>query len=142
MPPAPRSHTYFCIVGPQDAVIFEHSVPPRDDLLLKRQFMVHSALDEVDDLLQNGANSATTDFYLSKVDKFDGTYFVSAYVGIGPVRLLLMQEQEPHSNVRTFFVNVHELCIKYLTNPFADPSKPISNRAFKERAIALFNEHF
>lgn len=99
--------------------------------------MAHSALDLVEELMWTSG-----ELYLSKVDKFEDTYYLSAYVGVSPLRLLLLQDQEPHSNVKVFFTEMMELCVKYLTNPFADPSKPVASKAFRDRALQIFQQYF
>lgn len=136
--------TYFSIVGPNDASIFEHgrytgeaSSSSSETMQLARQFMMFSALD-----LAEEAMWTRGDFYLSKIDKFDDRFFVSAYIAFAPVKLLLMQDQEPHDNVRPFFTDAFELCVKYLMSPFANASQPIRNREFEERMIAIFTKYF
>ena len=111
---------------------------PMDTLHLSRQFMTHSSLDLVEEAMW-----ARPEFYLTKVDRFeDGKFFISAYVGFSPLKLLLMQDTEPHDNVRPFFTDAYELVIKYLSNPFASPTQPIRNREFEERLVMIYNKYF
>jgi hypothetical protein len=142
--------TYFVVVGPQDNAIFEFgkmadsSAPSSssvgcDSQQLERQFMVHSALDIVDELVW-----AKGDFYLSKVDRYEdrSTYHISAYVGFAPVKLMLMQDQEPYDNVRPFLMEAYELIVKHLLNPFSSPTAPIRSRDFDERIASIFTKYF
>lgn len=111
---------------------------PLETLHLSRQFMTHSALDLVEDVMWT-----KPEFYLTKVDKFDDNkYYISAYVGFSQVKLLLMQDTEPHDNVRPFFSEAYELIAKYLLNPFVSPTQPIRNREFEERMVQVYNRHF
>ena len=138
--------TFFTVIGPNDAAIFEYgrssdgtatTNAQSDTLQLARQFMMYSAVDLVEEAMW-----AKGDVYLSKVDVFDDRFFVSAYVGFSPLKLLLMQGEEPHDNVRPFFVEAHELCVKYLLSPFASPSVPVRSREFEEKMIAIFAKRF
>lgn len=166
--------TYFCVVGPNDASVFEcgrfgdglaptvsggavpSSVAPpggqqgssgvtsgsgqqqvNDSQQLARQFMLYSALDLADEAMWSRG-----DFYLSKIDKFDDRFFVSAYVGFAPIKLLLMQDQEPHDNVRPFFADAYEMCVRYLMSPFVSASQPIRSREFEERMVSIYTRYF
>eukprot|EP00758_Cryptobia_borreli_P009691 Tbor_TRINITY_DN5500_c6_g8::TRINITY_DN5500_c6_g8_i1::g.12859::m.12859/K20301/TRAPPC2, TRS20; trafficking protein particle complex subunit 2 len=129
---------YFAIVGPQDAAVFEYCTTEKPPQAL--QFMAHGALDVVEEMMWT-----TEDFYLPKVDKIDGfddTIYVSAYVGIGQLKLLILQDQGPHSSVKGFFIEMHELCVKYVANPFVDCTKPVTSKAFIERAKTIFHRYF
>jgi hypothetical protein len=155
---------YFSIIGPGDACIYEYGrisegpstaaaaspvsaasssvaagpAIPLDTMQLSRQFMAHSSLDLVEEALWT-----RPDFYLTKVDRFEeAKYFVSAYVGFAPLKLLLMQDTEPHDNVRPFFTEAYELVVKYLSNPFASPTQPIRNREFEDRLVGIYNKYF
>lgn len=158
--------TYFAVIGPSDAAVYEYgrlgagdpgssaaspaasaaaasagssssSSAPVDTMQLSRQFMLYSALDMVDEAMWT-----KSDFYLSRIDKFDDRYYVSAYAAFAPIRLLLMQDQEPHDNVRPFFSDAYELCVRHLMSPFVDSSQPIRSREFDERMITIFTRYF
>jgi hypothetical protein len=126
------------IASPTSSMSTTASGVPLDTLQLSRQFMAHSSLDLVEEAMWS-----RPDLYLTKVDRFDESkYFVSAFVGFGPLKLLLMQDTEPHDNVRPFFSEAFELCTKYLSNPFASATQPIRNREFEERLVGIYNKYF
>jgi hypothetical protein len=169
--------TYFAVVGPSDAAIFEYgrvgagdagiisglpaaggsgasgaggagglsssnstsntSGGVTDTLQLSRQFMLYSALDMADETMWTKG-----DFYLSRIDRFEERYYVSAYAAFAPIRLLLMQDQEPHDHLRPFFADAYELCVRQLMSPFVDASQPIKSRDFEERMISIFSRYF
>lgn len=99
--------------------------------------MLYSALDSMDESMWTKG-----DCYLSKIDKFDDRFHVSAYTAFAPVKLLLMQDQEPHDNVRPFFQETYELVVRYLMNPFASPTQPIRSKAFEDRIAAIYARFF
>ena len=99
--------------------------------------MLYSALDMADETMWTKG-----DFFLSRIDRFEERYYVSAYAAFAPIRLLLMQDQEPHDNVRPFFADAYELCVRQLMSPFVDASQPIKSRDFEERMISIFTRYF
>lgn len=102
-----------------------------------RQFILYSSLDVIEEAIwQKG------DYYLSKVDRpFGEKYYISAFVGLAPIKLLVMQDTEPKDGVRTFFTEAYELCVRYLLNPFFDPSRKVESPHFKEAIVALYNKY-
>jgi hypothetical protein len=61
------------------------------------------------------------------VDKFN-FLLVSAYVTMGGKYFLLLHNGKnggTEDAVRAFFTEVHELYVKYLMNPFAEPDAPV-----------------
>ena len=81
-------------------------------------------------------------------------FYISAYVGYGPIRLLLMQDTEPYDTVQRFFVEAYELVVKHLMNPFSHPAAPIQRNgahlsgqlangdAFRDRFERIFCKYF
>jgi hypothetical protein len=70
------------------------------------QFLVHSSLDLVDDVMWTTSNA-----YLKVVDRISN-YVISAYVSAGGMRFMLLHENIASDSVRAFFQEVHELYIK------------------------------
>lgn len=132
------SVSYVAIVGPNDSSIFEHTATKnRDDGHLMRQFMLYSSLDVMDDTVwRNG------EFHMAKVDRpFGDKYHMSAFVGLAPIKLLVMQDTEPKDSLKTFFVEAYELTVKHLMNPFSDATRSIESARFNEGMIALYNRY-
>ena len=107
------------------------------------QFILHAALDAVDEVLMSssssssnaatgggGGGSSTTTAsaslaaagaggapHLGVVDRFNALQ-VSAYATPGSLRLLLLHDGRPDDVVRGFFKEVHEALVKARLNPF------------------------
>jgi len=130
---------YFTIIGPNDTCIYEvgRVDNANESFQLMRHFMTHSSLDMIEEAMWTKA-----DFYLTKTDKIDDRYYVSAFVGYSPVKLLLLEDQEPLSHVRPFFIDAHELVVKYILNPFASATQPVKMREFDDRMTQIFNRYF
>lgn len=131
--------TYFVIIGMNDSALFEWPEAPESQHSQQAtwQFIVHAAVDMVEERMWLDPN-----FALMKVDRSDERYYVSSYVGFTPVKLMLMQDCEPHDNVRPFFFEAHELCLKYFLSPFSDPSVPIRSPEFEERMKMIYHRYF
>ena len=69
------------------------------------------------------------DRFLRVVDKFN-FLLISAYVTQGGKIFLLLHNGKSEDNVRAFFVESHELYVKYLMNPFANADSPIVSPHF------------
>lgn len=129
--------TQFLVVGPSDACLFEYrdsgtTISGSSDNDLAHHFSLYSALDVIDEVMW-----ARGDFLLSKVDRpYGDSYYISAYVGLAPVRLLLMQDSEPKDSLSTFFSEAYRLCVRYFMNPFSTTCKKIQSTAFQDE-IAL-----
>ncbi|CAG8533795.1 10934_t:CDS:2 [Paraglomus occultum] len=129
---------YFVIVGTKDNPIFEAEFTStgrgsgseairRDEHKHLNQFIVHSALDVVEEL-QWKSNA----MYLKSIDKFN-EWLISAYVTAGNIKLMLLHETKNEEGIRTFFNECHELYIKMLLNPFYEVNSPITSSAFDTR---------
>lgn len=130
--------TYFVIVGRGDACLFEYASPTdvKENKLQLRQFIMHAALDAVDEAMWTNPS-----FYLRCVDRYDD-YHISAYVALGPLKFLIMQDCEPSDMVRAFFVEIYELCVKLLANPFTDMAASSASKEFAVRSELLFKKYF
>ncbi|KAI8809229.1 Longin-like domain-containing protein [Cladochytrium replicatum] len=150
------THSYFVIVGTRDDPLYEAEFGPmsrgdagkRDEHRHLNQFIVHAALDLVDEL-QCGTNN----MYLKEVDKFND-WHVSAYVaasgrtnwegivdessrGTVGVRFMLLHDSRNQDGIRGFFQDCHELYIKALLNPFTELNSPITTTTFDTKVRAI-----
>ncbi|KAJ1754191.1 TRAPP subunit [Coemansia sp. RSA 2523] len=127
---------YFAIVGSADSPLYEAEFGvQRNENKHLHQFVVHAALDLVEDAL-----FTTNACYLKIVDTYND-WNVSAYVTPSNVRLMLLHEVKAEEAIRTFFVDCHELFVKTLTNPFYDPSMPIQSQAFDAKVHSLAKKY-
>lgn len=124
------STSYFVIVSREDHVIFEADLgtgTKKDDSSHLHQFILHAALDPIDDRLwDSGAMN------LRVVDKFNDL-LVSAYVTAARTRLLLLHDNRNDDGIHAFFKEVHELVLKVQLNPFQQTNAPIQVPTFDQR---------
>nr|CCM14246.1 Putative uncharacterized protein [Leishmania guyanensis] len=127
----------FIVVGPSDACLFAYGNSSSCDNELAHHFSLYSALDAVDEVMWSKG-----DFLLSKVDRpYGDSHYISAYVGLAPVRLLLMQDSEPKESVSIFFSEAYQLCVRYFMNPFSTTSKKIQSTAFRDEIALLCRKY-
>ncbi|KAI9183434.1 TRAPP subunit [Blastocladiella emersonii ATCC 22665] len=124
---------YFAIIGTRDSPIYEAAIgnPLKDDGKHLHQFVLHAALDFVDDAMWTTPNT-----YLRIVDKFND-WFVSAFVTAGNVRFMLLHTAKNEDGIRGFFGDVYELYIKAMLNPFYEVNAPITSPAFDVKVRTL-----
>lgn len=67
--------------------------------------------------------------FLRVVDRFN-QMSISAYVTQGGKLFLLLHSGKSEDAVRAFFLEAHDLFVKQILNPFADPDAPISSPHF------------
>ena len=79
----------FCIVSSSDLPIYEHGFVTQKESAYLSHFILHSALDLVDELMWKSNNAC----YLKTVDRYNELY-VSAYVTPGNIRFLLLHESK------------------------------------------------
>ncbi|KAJ1412980.1 trafficking protein particle complex subunit 2 putat [Ochromonadaceae sp. CCMP2298] len=126
----------FMIVGKNEP-IFEMEVAratgdaQNDELAYLHQFILYSSLD-----LINSAMWTNNAIFLRTVDKFN-FLLVSAYVTMGGKYFLLLHNGKNEDAVRAFFTEVHELYVKYLINPFAEPDAPVVSPQFSAHVRSL-----
>ncbi len=129
----PMVKSYFAVIGQCDECIydFESSDATKGEKDAAfgrlRQLIAHAALDNVDQ-----STRLRGDYYFPRIDTFQDL-FVSAYVPIGPVKFVLVQDREPDASVQELFQRAHEVIIRHTANPFASLTSPVAIPAIKER---------
>lgn len=123
------------IVGSREPLYeIEFSAKPTlkaDETAHLNQFILHSAMDMVDDAADN-----TSNMYLKIVDRFNDQN-VFAFVTAGNIRFLLLHEGRNEDQVRQFFLEVYEAYVKLLLNPFYQYDTPIVSSSFDQRIHAI-----
>ncbi|KAL4271230.1 hypothetical protein GQ457_13G017920 [Hibiscus cannabinus] len=114
----------FIIVSRNDIPIYEAEVgsaAKRADAAQLHQFILHAALDIVQDLAWT-----TSAMFLKAVDRFNDLV-VSVYVTA--------------DGIKSFFQEVHELYIKILLNPLYLPGSRITSSHFDTKVRALARKY-
>ena len=108
----------------------------REDNSHLNQFIIHAALDMVDDSVWG-----TQSMLFKAVDKFND-YIISSFVTAGHVKLMLLHDVRNEDGIRNFFHDVHELYVKVLLNPFYTKDQPITSPLFDSRVKLLGRKYF
>ena len=108
----------------------------REDNSHLNQFIIHAALDMVDDNVWG-----TQNMIFKSVDKFND-FMISAYVTAGHIKFMLLHDVKNEEGIRSFFHDVHELYVKVLMNPFYSPSSRIASALFDSRVKTLGRRYF
>ena len=108
----------------------------REDNSHLNQFIIHAALDMVDDSVWG-----TQSMLFKAVDKFND-YIISSFVTAGHVKLMLLHDVRNEDGIRSFFHDVHELYVKGLMNPFYQPNSPVTSPLFDSRVKTLGRRYF
>ncbi|XP_078432367.1 SNARE-like superfamily protein [Wolffia australiana] len=129
----------FVIVSPHDIPIYEAelgtSAGRKDDATHLNQFILHAALDIVQDVAWN-----TSAMFLKSVDRFNDL-MVSVYVTAGHTRLMLLHDSRNEDGIKNFFQEVHELYIKILLNPLYLLGSRIASSHFDTKVRALARKY-
>nr|GMC60999.1 trafficking protein particle complex subunit 2 [Ipomoea batatas] len=138
----------FMIVSRNDIPIYEAEVgtaPKKEDAAHQHQFILHAALDIVQDLAWT-----TSAMFLKASDRFNDLA-VSVYVTAGHIlhiiqssihtRLMLLHDSRNDDGIKSFFQEVHELYIKTLLNPLYIPGSRITSSHFDTKVRALARKY-
>mmetsp|Transcript_27485 Transcript_27485/g.27705 ORF Transcript_27485/g.27705 Transcript_27485/m.27705 type:complete len:132 (+) Transcript_27485:221-616(+) len=126
----------FMIIGRSDPLYeIDLGSSSKDELAYLHQFIMHSSLDLIENAMW--INSAT---FLRVVDRFNNL-MVSAYVTPGGAYLLLLHEGRNEDAVKGFFVECHEVYVKYMLNPFAAPDSPICSPQFESHIRSISRKY-
>uniref|UniRef100_A0ACD5UCL1 Uncharacterized protein n=1 Tax=Avena sativa TaxID=4498 RepID=A0ACD5UCL1_AVESA len=138
----------FVIVSKNDIPIYEAEVgsaPKKEDLAYHHQFILHAALDVVQDLAWT-----TNAMFLRSVDRFNDLV-VSVYVtavllisltaSVTHTRFMLLHDSRSEDGIKSFFQEVHELYIKIFLNPLYLPGSRIASSHFDTKVRALARKY-
>uniref|UniRef100_A0A0E0CNE4 Trafficking protein particle complex subunit n=1 Tax=Oryza meridionalis TaxID=40149 RepID=A0A0E0CNE4_9ORYZ len=110
----------FVIVSKNDIPIYEAEVgsaPKREDQAYQHQFILHAALDVVQDLAW-------------------ATNTISIHT-----RFMLLHDSRSEDGIKSFFQEVHELYIKIFLNPLYLPGSRITSSHFDTKVRALARKY-
>ncbi|KAK6915009.1 Trafficking protein particle complex subunit 2, partial [Dillenia turbinata] len=118
----------FIIVSRNDIPIYEAeigSAPKKEDAAHQHQFILHAALDIVQDLAWT-----TSAMFLKSVDRFNDLLV-----------FMLLHDSRNDDGIKSFFQEVHELYIKILLNPLYLPGSRITSSHFDTKVRALARKY-
>ena len=119
----------------------------RESLELDKQFMIHTALDPLEETIGKsnsdgsmplrrtlyGAASMSSQ-WMGALRDVDEQYTVYGHVTATNIKLLaLCRKPCKESVIRTFLSTIHEHYIHYVINPFSDIEGPIDSRIFDDK---------
>ncbi|GFP99703.1 transport protein particle 20 kDa subunit [Phtheirospermum japonicum] len=130
----------FMIVSKNDIPIYEAevgTVPKKEDAAHQHQFILHAALDIVQDMAWT-----TSAMFLKAIDRFNDLV-VSVYVTAESLhtRLMLLHDSRNDDGIKSFFQEVHELYIKTLLNPLYLPGSRVTSSHFDTKVRALARKY-
>ncbi|EJD01070.1 transport protein particle complex subunit [Fomitiporia mediterranea MF3/22] len=99
------------------------------------QMIANASLDVIEDVMRRDGN-----MYLKSVDKFN-EWTVSAFVTPGNMKFIMLHEGKNDDGIRNFFMDVWELYVKTLLNPFHSAYTPIKSAVFDGRVRASAKRH-
>jgi len=137
---------FFVIVAKKDNPIYETEFVANNpakissNLLSKdsphlSQFIIHSALDVVEELVWTSQN-----MYLKTIDKFND-FYISAYVTPGHIKFMILHDTKNEDGIKNFINDVYELFVKIQLNPFYEPNSIIKSQIFDQRVKILGKKH-
>ncbi|CAO1620278.1 unnamed protein product [Parajaminaea phylloscopi] len=99
------------------------------------QMIAHSSLDVVED--KQFANGL---MYMKAVDRIN-EWTTSAFLVPGNVKFLILHEHRHDDGIRNFFLDIWELWVKMIQNPFHDLNAPLKSPAFDAKVKASARKH-
>ncbi|XP_057779153.1 uncharacterized protein LOC130997757 isoform X2 [Salvia miltiorrhiza] len=121
----------FMIVSKNDIPIYEAevgTVPKKEDAAHQHQFILHAALDIVQDMAWT-----TSAMFLKAIDRFNDLV-VSVYVTAGHTRLMLLHDSRNDDGIKSFFQET-------LLNPLYLPGSRITSSHFDTKVRALARKY-
>ncbi|KIJ56512.1 hypothetical protein M422DRAFT_22675 [Sphaerobolus stellatus SS14] len=99
------------------------------------QMIANASLDVVEDTMR--MNNA---MYLKAIDKFN-EWTVSAFVTPGNMKFILLHDSKNDEGIKAFFMDVWELYLKTMLNPFHTAYTPIKSSVFDARVRTSAKKH-
>ncbi|KIP12853.1 hypothetical protein PHLGIDRAFT_17543 [Phlebiopsis gigantea 11061_1 CR5-6] len=99
------------------------------------QMIANASLDVIEDVMRKDSL-----MYLKSVDKFN-EWTISAFVTPGNMKFVLLHETRNDDGIRSFFLDVWELYVKTMLNPFHTAHTPIRSGVFDARVRASAKKH-
>ncbi|OQS03005.1 trafficking protein particle complex subunit 2 [Thraustotheca clavata] len=121
----------FMIVGSKEPLYSLDVKPRKDETAHVDEFVLHSALDIVQETMWSNPS-----MWLKVVDKFN-EQFVSGFVTATNIKFILLHESRNEDAIKSFFLDVYDLYVKLLLNPFYTHDTPISSIDFDSRVRSL-----
>ncbi|KAJ3998306.1 Sedlin [Lentinula boryana] len=94
------------------------------------QMIANASLDAVEDVMRKEGT-----MYLKGVDKFN-EWTVSAFITPGNTKFVLLHETKNDEGIKSFFLDVWELYVKTMLNPFYSNQQVIRSSTFDSRVRA------
>ncbi|CAL1702287.1 unnamed protein product [Somion occarium] len=94
------------------------------------QMIANASLDVIEEVMRK-----ENAMYLKSVDKFN-EWTVSAFITPGNMKFVLLHESRNDDGIKAFFVDVWELYVKTMLNPFHTAHTPIRSPVFDARVRA------
>lgn len=107
----------------------------REDQRSMNQFIVHSALDVVEEVQWTSGI-----MYMKSIDKFNNA-IVSTFLTAGNIKLMLLHETRNDDGIKNFFNDVYEMYVKCLMSPFYKVDSIITSRTFDAKIKALARKY-
>ena len=126
------------IVSKDDFPIFQQTLPSQDfqGELYLNEFVLHSSLDFVEKKM-----FWTNQIYLKQVDAHKDS-LVSAFLTAGNDKFLLLHSGKTgEDTIKQFFLELYDLYVKTMMNPFYEPNTKINFPAFDKWVKELTNKY-
>jgi len=94
------------------------------------QMIANAGLDVIEDVMRK-----ENMMYLKSVDKFN-EWTISAFITPGNMKFVLLHEGKNEDGIRQFFLDVWELYVKTMMNPFHTAHTTIRSSVFDSRVRA------
>jgi len=99
------------------------------------QMIANASLDVIEEVVRRDNG-----MYLKSVDKFN-EWTVSAFITPGNMKFVLLHEGKNDDGIRSFFMEVWELYVKTMLNPFHTAHSTIVSAVFDGRVRASARKH-